>query len=228
MIIHSNSRRRKMFGDNTFSTLYLSYFLSWLMTLGLVNRFRLNPNAKGDDFWDLNPDLILMPKFRETFSLFPNPSRVMWAIYMVYDYYSQYFNNPLQIRISLAEKEVLEDEGFFEREKEKLQPIIDFYNELQKDSPRRYLETFRITFEDRRRYMASQKYDEKSYKILESLILTTKGILQQEEEILKMLNKEESGRIKGGISPGMLVSGKLNTPERVTKRKKKDEGIQDS
>lgn len=196
------------------------------MTQGLVNRYRVNPKADGDDFWDLNPDLILMPKFRSVFELFPNPSRVMWAVYMVYDYYSQYFNNPIQIRMELAEKEVLEDEGFFEREKEKLQPIIDFYNELQKDSARRYLETWRNSVEARRRYMANIPYDDKSYKILDQMILLTKEILQQEQDILKMLNKEEGGKVKGGFSPGMLAKGTLHTPERVKRKTKRDEGIQ--
>lgn len=179
----------------------------------IIENENLNRN-----FWKENPYLLDMV---DTFKLVydkdsskdkEDSSKLMWAIYLTYDYFSKYAHLGLEQRIDLVEKEYLKEPGFFEKHKKKLQPIIDLFLELQKTSDRKYLETWKATIEKRDKFLRNTEYDIKTADILDKMLLGSVKILGQRAEIEAIVNKQED-RIKGGLKQSLLEKGEIKAKE---------------
>jgi hypothetical protein len=177
-------------------------------------------------FWEDNSDLLAISCIRDFYELDKSEgknysSTVMWAIYFIYDYESRYFTIPYEERVKLIEKDFLDKEGFFKENEENLKEIIEVYRYLQKDSEYRYLDTWQETVESRRLFLERLKEHaeglmsnspEKSVKIWESIdkmLLNSKEILAQKDEILERINKQGKIKIKGDLKLSLLAKGVL-------------------
>lgn len=139
-------------------------------------------------------------------------SKLMWAIYLTYDYFSKFAHLGLEQRIDIVEKEYLKDIGFFKKHEKKLAPIISLYLSLQKTSDRKYLETWKATIEKRDKFLQITEYDIKNAEVIDKMLLGSVKILGQRAEIEAIVNKQED-RIKGGLKQSLLEKGEIKGKE---------------
>lgn len=168
--------------------------------------YRYNTN-----FWQVNEHLLILKTYKDFFEGDKSKDKeqssdIMWAIHFCYDYESQYATLPPKARRQLIEKEHInpkysddpanETTSFFEENKQLLQPLINLYMELQKDSKRAYLEQWRITVEKRKEFLENAEYDISTLEKLDKAIMSSSKILEQEEELIAIAEKEKL-RVKG-------------------------------
>ena len=186
----------------------------------------------GSNFWELNQDLLIIKSLKELYEGDRSKgkeesSNIMWAIYFVYDYCSKYSKHPLDLRIKLVEENFLGESGYFEKNSLRLKEVIEVYLWLQKDSERRYLDTWQEIVESRRIYLEdlakklNKLPDGKKDMVIEVLdraLLNTEKILAQKDEILKRINKLGE-RTKGDLDLTKLALGEFEKNVKKVDRK---------
>lgn len=176
------------------------------------------------NFWESNFDLLAISCVRRLYDSDNSTDKskssdIMWSIYFIYDYSSRYFILPMKDRVKIIERDVVGVEGFFSNLPEEVKDVIDLYQYLQKDSEYRYLDTWQETVEERRIFIEKLRNEvsemlssnpERCIKIWESidkLLLNSKAILSQKDDILERINKQGGIKIKGGIQLSLLAKG---------------------
>lgn len=166
-----------------------------------------------NNIWKENPYLLTLKTFKyiydsDTSEGKEESSKYIWAIYLVYDYYSRYAHLPLEQRIKIVEEEFLQEPSFFSLNKELLEPIITLYLDLEKTSERRYLEVWKDAVDKRTKFLESTEYNLNNFDLIDKMLLNSVKILSQKGEIEAAVNKQEA-HIKGGVVLGLLARGDL-------------------
>lgn len=179
------------------------------------------------NFWEQenNGDLLSLKAFRNLYQQDVSPtkeesSKVMWAIYLIYDYASHLAKIPPTQRVQKVEEEFLEKPNYFTLYKAHLNPVISAYLDLQKGSERRYLETWEEMIEKRRVFLKDTPYQKDTWEMLDKMALASDKILAQKDEILKRIDTQEGGQIKGGQSLSFLAKKEIVVEETVDQEKK--------
>lgn len=171
-------------------------------------------------FWEDNEDLLASKCIRDLYESDTTTNKsfsstVMWAIYYIYDFRSRYFRAPLLERIKLIEVDYIGEEGFIEKNKEVLKPIIELYKYLQKDSELRYLDTWQEIVEARRLYIedlmgkATESFNPKIWKVIDEMLLNSEKIMAQKDGIMKRISEAGEGKIKGSQKLSLLAQGDI-------------------
>lgn len=176
----------------------------------IATRFRYNEEVS---FWEDNEELLIIDEFKELYNKDQskdkiNSSRLMWVLYFLFDYESRYAHLPLEMRITIVEGDYLKQKGYVEANKQTLDILANRYNDLQKDSEKRYLDTWQETVEKRRQFLQQTEYDTKTWRMLDEMLINSKQILAQKDEILERIRKNE-GRVKGDLKISLLAKGDL-------------------
>lgn len=169
-------------------------------------------NLKG--IWEDNSFLRVIKEFNDLYNKDSstkkiNSSTIFWFIYLTTDYNSRFAHIPIGERIEIVEENLIKSKGFYKENKKILEPLIKVYNELQKDSERRYLETLNNKFEERRKYLDNTQYNEITWEKIDKILLITDKILSQYDKVLERVNKQESNQIKGSIQLSLSAKGEL-------------------
>lgn len=167
------------------------------------------------NFWDVNDNnqLLAIQPFRDIYESDKtkskkDSSRLMWAIALIWDYESRLYKASEADRIDAIEKDFLMDPGFFEREQEKINPVIEQYNALQQDSVYRMLRTQEKKLDERNQFMEDQAYTLATAKTLDNMAKDTKNILSTMDLLKKEIEKKQGdSKIKGDHKPSMLEEG---------------------
>jgi len=165
------------------------------------------------NFWEVNPEFLSLKSCKRIYDKDSEDkeesSKIMWAIYMIYDYDSLYSNMELKERINKVEHNILDHEGFFEAHWDEVKDIVDDYNDLQSLSEKRYLETFERKLDERRKFLNTVSYrlegDDASKNIkvnehIDRMLVNSNELMKQYETIMERMQKQRAkmGRIKGG------------------------------
>lgn len=194
------------------------------MALVIKGSYRYEQN-----FWDTdnNSDLLALKAFKSLYQIDNHPSKeesskIMWAIYLIYDYASQLATLPLAQRVQIIEDDFLNKPKYFTQYQAQLNPAIQEYLNLQKGSERRYLDTWQEAVEKRRYFMEQTPYEKTTWEMLDKMLLSSDKILGQKEEILRRIEIQEGGQIKGGQTLSALAKGELVIREEVNESKRDD------
>ena len=167
-----------------------------------------------ENFWKANPDLAHIGEFKNIYKSDKSKdkgtsSTVMWAIALIWDLDSKYIKIQERDRIKLIATELLNNENFFD-DTDKYTKAIEFYQYIQKDSAKRYLEEWDKKLDERREYIAELQYSEETWGQVDKMLLSSKKLLEDRNSIVEMINKESETRIKGNKQLTMMEKDELN------------------
>ena len=166
-----------------------------------------------ENFWKSHPDLNLgaFAKLQKNDKSKDKKqsSLVMWAIALIWDLDSKYAKIEEKDRIKLISKEVLNNETFFTDTPEKYTEVIEFYKYIQRDAPKRVLESFDKDLDERREFMESMVYDESTWEQKDKMWLATQKLMEQREKLVAMVSRTQETKIKGGKQLGLLETQEL-------------------
>jgi hypothetical protein len=181
-----------------------------------------------ENYWKKNPEYIIIPEFRQQYIEDPTEdkflsSTFMWGIHYVYSYQSVYSHLKHEDRINIVETNILfflEEQtgkvinpviGFFRDNAEKLKPIIDAFNLLQKDSPLRALDAMDryIDLRNNMLYNVDSKTTLADLKEKDNLMLKITELVATRNKMYNEIHPEHKSTIKGGIELSLLAKNKI-------------------
>lgn len=198
-----------------------------------MNDIKISKFKDGVNYWEANPDLLAIEVFRnlrdhdfKRNKSTKDSSKLMWAVYLIWDYRSLLSRMRIDYRISYIEKDFLKDEGFFKSNWDFVKPIVDTYNFLQKDSERRALEEIDALIDSRMTFISVErrKISAKNYKMLDDMAITTEKLLEQRDRIIAKLSGKDELIVRGGLQLGLLAKNEFVRPE-VEESKKHAPGL---
>jgi hypothetical protein len=158
-----------------------------------------NYEENKDKFWEVNPEF----KFVEPYSGFfksnkdkKKTSQVMWAIYLLCD-----INSPkIRLRLDERKEEIktyfLKDENF---EFTSISELIDAYPKIAMTKIQRELKSWQDKIEERNKFIESQKYNERTFEMLDKMMKESKPIWEAFGKIYKEYQTENiETRARGG------------------------------
>lgn len=168
------------------------------------------------DFFEINPQTESVKEFvkirdgkiiLQTNAL---QSQIMWAIALVYDYDSLYYNLQEDERKLLIAKDYLKEPDFFEINEKPLRPVIKKYMFLQRDSERRYLNEWNNKVDEISVAIKKWKATDKNLDKIMVAMKKQKELLEQKDEIMDRIAKRmSSDEIRGGGELSLIESGRI-------------------
>lgn len=171
----------------------------------------LNNFDTKSDFWEVNPQLVVVSEFAAIKAKYKKESsNIMWALALVYDYDSKFFNIPENERVELICKDYLGDPSFFSSNKVDILPAIRAYDKLQEDSERRYLRIWSDKVEEITKVLKDTPVDVDNIENITKMLLLQEKLMEQKDKIEERLQKKEAkSRLRGGATASLLESGEL-------------------
>ncbi len=186
--------------------------------MGLVNSFET-----GKNFWSVNPQLQLAGAFRELYNTDTSrdksvSSKIMWAIALVYDTESKFYNLPMKDRLRIIAVDFLEDAKFPWKT---IQGQVDFFQEVCLTEAERTLTEWNQKMLERSKFIRDTKYtigilDSKgkyvggTATIIDGMMANTKKLYDQYKQVMDDLAKEKGkGRVYGSATESATEKGLL-------------------
>jgi len=171
-----------------------------------------------ESFWDIHPGFValsLFKKFRGRKGLGGiSGSRIMWAISLVYDYQSDFFNMAIRDRIRVIEQDFLGAKNFFLDFGDDLGPLIKMYVNIQRTSEMRYVAMWNNKVDEIVELYDVTKIDKSNIMSITKEMGQVNALLDQKEKIMARLGrkKEEYGdsAIVGGGTLSLLEGGRFD------------------
>lgn len=168
------------------------------------------------DFFEINPQVESISEFvrirdeKIKITTEATPSQVMWTIALVYDYDSIYFNVEEDERKELIAKDYLNEPRFFITNKRALNPVIEKYIYLQRDSERRYLDEWNLKMDDVSKSVKKWKTTPDNLDELLGIMKKQKELLLMKEDIEdRIARRADSEDLRGGGKLSLIESGKI-------------------
>ena len=167
------------------------------------------------NFWERHPQLLVKEEFKTFHSGDTSPdkamsSKVMWAIGLIYDYESEYALQNVEQRTSVIEADFLESEGFFEVNKERLEPLIAAYMWVQQDAPRRALSEWDDGMDKRAEFLRTTEYSIENGTKIDKIRTETEKLFKTRDKLKDMyLTKKALSNAEGDYIPSLIEQGKL-------------------
>jgi len=172
----------------------------------VLNNFNLESN-----FWKVNPQLTIPFKElmkRDKQKDFNRSSKILWAIALLVDPASKFINTSEGRRKELIEQDFIKSETKFNWTKYK--PEIELYRELALSKAERFLINWEQKLEERDGFIASLKYDENTYELLDKMLKETKKMWDQYQSCLKDVEDEGlKSQVQGGAELSVSDKGIL-------------------
>lgn len=131
------------------------------------------------------------------------PYKYIQAIYLIYHPNSQLYSLPLKDKISIVEKDFLQD-TFIPLNYES---TIDKFKKLVLTKAQRSLTNWEDKLEERDAFMASISYDEGTYEMLDKMMMQTSKMWDQYHAILKIFNEEAQTQVRGNVEESLVEKG---------------------
>lgn len=175
--------------------------------MGILNNFDIKAN-----FWKINPQLTLGEPLQKLYNDDKSKdktasSQIMWAIALVYDTESKYFNIPIGERKKIVAKDYLKNESFnFDDYKDH----IELYEKITLTPARRHLIIWNSKLDEKTAFLEGLKYNESTAELIEKLLISNTKLYAELERISEELVKEgNSGIVKGGAIESANESGDI-------------------
>ena len=158
-----------------------------------------NYEENKDKFWDVNSEFKFVEPYASFYKSLKDKklsSKYMWAIFLLCD-----INSP-KIRLRYDERQAeiktyfLKDEEFsFDRFKD----LIDSYPKTAMTKIQRELKSWQDKIEERNKFIESQKYNERTFEMLDKMMKESKPIWEAFGKIYKEYQTENiETRARGG------------------------------
>ncbi len=152
------------------------------------------------DFFKANPQLNI-----ETFKKVS--SNVMWAIALLYDTKSKFFNLPIDDRLNIIKKEFLKDKDF---NIEKYKNQIELYVKLTTTPAKRQLIQWNRILDEKSKYLETIRYSSETYNDIEKMLSSNTKLYEELSRITSAIEMEEAGSaVKGGAKKSLLEDDNL-------------------
>lgn len=196
--------------------------------MGLLKSFNTDEN-----FWIMNPQFKNVQPFKglhnsDKSRLKGTSSKMMWFVAQISDNSKEntFRNIQYDERIYLLAKDYMEDEDYYDKNKDTLDKLIETYKFIHTTAAQEALDQWNEKMRERARFIKLTPYSMDSYdmdprtgkpvlvkgtaKDLDSMMKNTKGIYDQYHIILKSLSEEEnSTQVKGGQQLSLSDTGDI-------------------
>lgn len=162
-------------------------------------------------FWDIENGIIFsnfitMKDLIEEYGL-KKSSDIMYAILYVYDWESPFATMVESERIEQVEKEVLQEEGFFEDNEHLIGKAIEFIQKLQETSEIRYIKSLEKMMEERRVLLENTPVTIQNIKAIDDALKNSDILLEKKDLLLARLKGSGENEVKGGQRLSLLAKG---------------------
>lgn len=162
------------------------------------------------DFWKLYPEFSNIEEFKQLKKDFKNSSDVMWFIVNCFDLNSKFINLTLDDRVEIVGKDYLGDPFFYQKNKLKLQSLIELYEKMNDTPIQRHMRQWTETLEKRTKFLRECEYDLDNFESLDKMAVGTEKLLATFEKIKKSLEVEKGeGTTKGNAIPSLADSEEI-------------------
>ena len=175
--------------------------------MGILNNFDTKAN-----FWQINPQLCIMEPLKTLYDADKSKSKedsskIMWAIALIVDPESKFFNLPLDQRRKLISKDYLQNPKFnFDDYKEHAR----FYELLSITPAKRQLVIWNTKLDEKTSLLEKMVYSVENAEFLEKLLASNSKLYSELERISEQLVKEgEFGIVKGGSEESISEKGEI-------------------
>lgn len=163
-----------------------------------------------ENFWEKLSELTNIEPFKTLYKEDKSKnkeksSKIMWGIALCYDYNSKLRNLTEQERLNIIEKDVWNGR----LSEDLLITLKNSYNKLQQNSIRRYIAEWDEKLDERRLFIKNLTYDEKTWDVIDKMLLSTEKLILQRESIIKMVEKIESETTRGDVKPSLLEKDEI-------------------
>lgn len=191
--------------------------------MSLLQNFNLNEN-----FWDTEPEFALAGPTKVLYTSDKSrnkvvSSKLMWTIVMIWDRGSKYYNQPEdgpEGKVALLFEDYYGDLSYYEKNKEKIHTLRDYYRKLQETPAQRTLRGIEKKLEERDEFLKNTEYSlgERSERgfifgtvdILDKMMANNKKLYDQYDEARKTVLQElEKDTAKGGASQSLSDQGEM-------------------
>ena len=171
----------------------------------IVNNFDINSN-----FWKANPQLIIPDAFNKLYESDKGKdksSKVMWAIALIYDPASKFFNLPLSERKKIILKDIFKDE---KANIDEYKNQISLYEKLTITPAKRQLIEWNRIMDEKSELLRSLKYTTETWEMLEKMLASNTKLYDELNRISESLQKEgQEGVVKGGSVESAAEKGEI-------------------
>jgi len=163
----------------------------------------------GLNFWTIHPQLKLLGEFKNLYDADKSKgkeksSALMWAIFLIYDPDSEFFNFELQDKVDMVSKDFLT----FKFKESDYKEIISFYTANLMTAAKRQLYVWNRKLDEKTNYLETLTYETDS-EIIEKLLASNKKLYDDYEAISKRMEQEQSGVVKGGAEESLSEQGTI-------------------
>ena len=165
-------------------------------------------------FWETKEGMIFKQFLEceamiEKFGL-QKSSKIMWAIFLIYDWDSIFAHMTEDARIKEVEINILrEKHGYWDKISDDTKPFIDKLNQVQDSTERRFIKTWEETIEKRTNFLKTVTYNIVSAKEIDRMIKETDSILAEKDKILSRLKSESALEVKGKQLLSLYAKGDI-------------------
>lgn len=147
-----------------------------------------------------NPELRII--FNEEFEN-EVPYQVIQAIYLIFHPKSEFYSLPLKDKIKLVEDDFLKTSFNLEDNLH----TIEKFKKFILTKAQRSLSNWEDKLEERDAFMASIKYDDSSYEMLDKMMMQTSKMWDQYQSILKTFTQENESQVRGDVEKSLVEKG---------------------
>lgn len=165
----------------------------------MINHFDTSEN-----FWELYPDFKDALSFKRLYKSDKSrnkesSSRIMWYVAYTTDINSKYYKLPENEKHAIIGGDYMGDEQYYEKNKERIQPIIDDYIKINFTAAQRQLRDWEIKMDERAEFIKKMPYNIDTYEDLDKMAANTAKLFDTFKKIKEDISKEEGDGVgKGG------------------------------
>lgn len=173
----------------------------------IVNNFELSAN-----FWKLNPQLIIPEVFNALYKGDKSKdkqdsSKIMWAIALLLEPESKFYNLPVTERREIISKDYLKIDKF---KWDSIDKEVKFYERMILTPAQRQLSEWNRLMDEKNEYMRTLKYNSDTAELIEKLLISNGKLFIEYERLSELLQKEgDVGLVKGGVVESLGERGEI-------------------
>jgi hypothetical protein len=168
---------------------------------GLVNNFDFR-----EDFFKVNPELLLIKEFKELKKSNKDYSKILWYIAYAYDGKSKFFNYSEKSKPDLL-KHLLSTEEY-NKYQELIINLANIYTMSYESPIQRMLRIWKNKLDEKMFFIEATPYDATNWEMLDKMQANFVQAYKQYEQILKELSKDE-GANKGNSKDSLSDKGDI-------------------
>lgn len=175
--------------------------------MNLLNNFDIKSN-----FWKINPQLCILGEFASLYDADKSKdksesSKIMWAIALILDTESKFFNLPVDERKRVVAKDYLKSPSF---DFGSYKPQMNAYEKLTMTPAKRQLVEWSRIMDEKSELLKTLNYTVETWEIIEKMLKSNKDLYAELQRISELLiNEGERGIMKGGSEESATEAGDI-------------------